>query len=185
MAAVKFSGLAAAGALAAADLLAISQAAGGPTSKSVTGQNIATFISSNRNCFSANKNGTDQSGIANDTFTKITFGTTSFQQGTTYNTATSVWTPTAGPILLSVILEIVTGFTVGGLGLATIYKNGSRFKDLSDIKPDGTGTIGISGTILDLASGTDTYEIYVYIDTATSINIGGATYATHVHGTCL
>lgn len=138
-----------------------------------------------RPSFSAHKNGTDQSGIPADTFTKVTFPTTVFQEGSYYDATNSIWTPPGGPVLISCNIDFNTGVTLGGAMIVSIFKNGARFKDLIEGRAGATGTTGTGGTIIDEATGTDTYEIYTYVETGATATISGASYTTHLHACIL
>lgn len=127
--------------------------------------------------FAAHKNGTDQTGVANITHTKVTFTTELFDVGGYYDAGNSKWTPPAGLVQLSLTLYM-QGMDATGLVQPEIYKNGAILKAAVNYqsRADGGGTI----TIVDQANGTDYYEAYVVTSTATTATVYGA-QITHSH----
>lgn len=144
------------------------------TTPSVGGITMPTF-----GAFSAHKNTTNQTGIATTTFTKITFTTELFDQGSYYDAPNSKWTPPAGYVHM-VIAAYLNTVTIGSPCVVSLYKNGARFKD-ANFTAAGTGDCGIV-TVIDLANGTDYYEVYVYLTTATTGTVIGDTYASFFMG---
>jgi hypothetical protein len=102
----------------------------------------------------------DQTGIAASTFTKVNFNTPGFNQNGKFNTATSRWTPAAGPVQIEA--QVTTNNA--GTTYAAIYKNGVNFKQM-----------GIAGatqsrvTVTDNANGTDYYEVWTLLSVAGSV----------------
>ncbi len=133
-----------------------------------------------RATFAAHKNGTDQTGIASATPTKVTFGTEVFDVGSAF--ATSTWTPPAGKVRLSAGLNIGGTLTVGGVNAIVIYKNGAVFRQANYIAATASSfSMGITAT--DSANGTDTYEIYVYGTVSSgSVTVDGHTYYSWFEG---
>lgn len=126
--------------------------------------------------FSAHKNGTAQTGVAHTTFTKITFGTEAFDQGSYYDPATSRWTPPAGMVHIDAGLLCTAGLVAGTQFWAAVYKNGVLLKD--NITVLGSGGFGANGTqigITDVCSGTDYYEIFTWHNAGAGVTltIGG------------
>lgn len=122
--------------------------------------------------FRANKGGTNQTGIPVTTFTKVTFNTEVADVGGYFDAATnSRWTPPAGGVLLAFSLHFGAG-NADGLRLGSIFKNGvelARFGGGTKFTAsDGT----VSGSVVDVASGTDYYEVFAYSDVGSGIVIG-------------
>lgn len=133
-----------------------------------------------RTAFAAHMNGTDQTGIATGTYTKVTWGTENFDQGSLFDSSTNYrWTPSAGIVRLSAQLYYSAGLT-GTVVQCALYKNGSALKI-------GLGpVIGVTGVVqvayTDIANGTDYYEIFAYATTATSITVSGDATLTYFCG---
>lgn len=130
--------------------------------------------------FSAHKNGTDQTGIASVTQTKLTFTTEIFDTGGFYDAANSRWTPSAGKVIVSASAFLFSTLTTGGVCEISIYKNGARYKS-ADIGAAG-GFDGLNVTVIDDANGTDFYEAYIYGTTAGTFDVEGDAHATHFMG---
>lgn len=132
--------------------------------------------------FSAHKNGTNQTGIASGGFTKLTFGTEIFDTGNYF--ASSTWTPPAGKVIVTWQIGCLTNVPTNTVFLATLYKNGARFKDgmsgLSSgiVSGDSTST----GSVIDSCNGTDIYEIYVFQNTGGNISVNGSSFSTYFSG---
>lgn len=88
------------------------------------GSEVEGFLNLSRIAFSAHKNSTDQSGIASDTATKVTFGTESFDVGGYYDASTSRFSPPAGIYLVGTRVTYISGVVDQSLLFAMIYKNG-------------------------------------------------------------
>src|SRR5215467_1404677 len=85
---------------------------------------VAQIITPSQPCFSANKNATDQTGIADNTFTKITFTTEEFDVGGFYDAANSKWTPPSGKNMIIGSVRLNSGVDQQ-IAFISIYKNGS------------------------------------------------------------
>lgn len=125
--------------------------------------------------FRAHKNGSAQTGIADNTPTKLTFGTEAFDIGGHYDTTNSRWTPPAGRYLITATIRN-NGTSIADLDpiAVMIYKNGSLDCD-GRFRANGTGAQGHAVTNVVEANGTDYFEIYYLADT------GGS--ATQIDGT--
>lgn len=175
----KISQLVAASAAAAANEYEINEAG---TSKKVTGAQVATYVRSAGAAFSANKNGTNQTGIAASTFTKLTFGTKAFDNGAAFdNTTNHRWTPPAGRVRMSATAQMSTGVVVGSVYAIALYKNSSLWKSNS-IYATVAGDVYLSVTALDNANGTDFYEVFVLGAGAGTKDIVGNANATWFDG---
>ena len=101
--------------------------------------------------------------LTNATFTKVLFATEEFD--TNNNFASSTFTPTvAGYYQVSGIAAANPTGTAGVIMLASVYKNGSRFKDgtFSTINDAQGGWSGVSSLIY-LNGSSDYIEMYCYI----------------------
>lgn len=136
------------------------------TKKYVDETSGASFIG-----FSAYK-GSDQTGIATATATKVTFTTEEFDVGGYYDAANSKFTPPAGKYLIGARYHFTAGTADQGYIRVYLYKNGTLFKSLNQQLP-ASGSLGIEANWLVDANGTDYFEIYAYGATASSLTIGG------------
>jgi len=143
--------------------------------KALTPANLA-----GRACFSAHKNNTDQTGIAANTFTKLTFGTETFDVGGYFDTTNARWTPPAGKVRLSGGFYVASGGGSSGLVLACLYKNGALFKQFIF----GATSDAQAGffTALDAPNGTDYYEFFCYAPSASTYSVSGHPANTHFSG---
>lgn len=136
----------------------------------------------NRASFSAHKNGTDQTGVATATPTKVTFGTEAYDVGAAF--ASSTWTPPAGTVAITASLK----YTVAGGSLTYtilhLYKNGSPYQSVICSTPTATST-SAHATFTAQANGTDTFEIYVYHNLGSDQTIDGTAAYTWVSGTMI
>lgn len=124
--------------------------------------------------FSAHKNGVAQA-IPTDVATKLTFSTVLFNPDTVVN---SRWTPPAGPVLLIGAVYMVTG---ANYVQAVIYKNGAAYKwggFVRSATPEASATV----MVLDAASGTDYYELFIWHSTGTTQNVDGTAASTYFQG---
>lgn len=139
----------------------------------------------NKGSFRANKNGTDQTGIVTTVQTKVTFTTEVWDTGGYYDAANSKWTPPAGPVALVGCLNYSGGVVTSGNFQTLLYKNGSLY---ANVPVDAFGN-GVSMapliSFIDLANGTDFYEIYALGSGTGNKTVSGATNATFFGGTCL
>lgn len=119
-----------------------------------------------RPCFLADKNGSDQTGIADITYTKLDFTNELFDVLGCYDAANSKWTPPAGLVRIGLAITVAGAFTsqVSTTGPA-IYKNGALLSQLwAPAISTSAGQYGQICRILDYANGTDYYEPYIYAD---------------------
>jgi hypothetical protein len=130
-------------------------------------------------CFSVNKNGSDQTGIADVTPTLVTWSTEVYDIGGFFSSNT--WTPPAGKIFLHAALYITGTITAGALGVCYIYKNGSPFKQGPAVA--GTNFAPTSVSIEDVAGGSDAYTVFAYIDVSASTGtVNGGTDLSYFMG---
>ena len=133
--------------------------------------------------FSVGKGGTNQTGIASATYTKVTWPTEIFD--TNNNFATDKFTPTvAGKYILTAAIVFTASVDATQFRIA-IYKNGANFRNTVG-SSSGTGVQGISVAIVDNANGTtDYYEVYVYQETGAAKDIDGAAVNSYFTGAML
>lgn len=128
--------------------------------------------------FRAHKNGTDQTGIANSTATKVTFGTEVFDDGSYYDTTNSRFTPPAGIISVSGNVYLTSGVTSGSVGAVYVYKNGSLLTQTPFVGSSANSATA-AFTVVDDANGTDYYEVWVYAVSASTSTIDGGSASTY------
>lgn len=77
----------------------------------------------------------------------------------TYDAATAIWTPAAGTYLIHV--QLMFG-SAGSNRNVILFKNGAQLVDAWSHMAAVASDASVSLTYLDTASGTDTYEVYVW-----------------------
>jgi len=131
----------------------------GTANKIVDGAALANVPS-----FSVHKNGTDQTGIADSTFTAVTWSTELYDVGNYF--ASNGWTPPAGKIHLDCGLFISATVVTGNQIAISIFKNGVAYKNgnwiASSILGGGSALIGFD----DIANGSDVYTVQIFVDTS-------------------
>lgn len=143
----------------------------------ITPANLAS-----RTAFHANKNATNQTGIATGTFTKITFTNEVFDVGGFYDGANSKFAPTpVGKYRLTGKLRC-TGATVSTVGVVSIFKNGVRHLDIQGFDVGVSGFFGAGGTAIVDNDGNDEFEIYYSGVTAGTITADGTVEQTYFQG---
>lgn len=144
----------------------------------VTGLTTVQNNSWNRKeAFVAHKNGTDQTGVATATFTKVTFGTERLDLGNKF--ASSTWTPSAGNVRISASVKITAGITANTPVTLSLYKNGAEYyRTQAPTTTDAATDADCWLSTLDVANGTDAYEIYVSLATASTGTISGSSLYT-------
>lgn len=150
-------------------------------SKLATQKAVKTYAGRVSHSFSAHKNGTDQTGIASATFTKLTLTTEAYDTGGYYDAANSKLTPPAGLVSLAVRAVFSGGVVGGSKYYVMIYKNGTRFKDGILESPTGAD-VGPVVSISDQCNGTDYYEAYVFGEGAGNKTVGGGTTQSYFTG---
>ena len=133
--------------------------------------------------FSSNKNAVNQTGVADATPTKITMTTEAFDAGGYYDAANSKWTPPAGMITLSAIVYITGSITASQANSVSVYKNGVQLHQSILQTSSGTrSAIGIDITVMDVANGTDYYELYCFIRVSGTGTVNGGVTNTNFCG---
>lgn len=145
--------------------------------------NIGIRANSEKYCFRAHKNGTNQTAIVTGTPTLVTFGTEDFDIGSYYNTTNSRWTPPSGKYVINAYITQATANMVDNARIGVyIYKNGSAIQFAPEAV-SGTAIVqgnGITG-IVD-ADGDDYFEIYVTFSGTGDKTIDGTATQTFFSG---
>lgn len=110
------------------------------------------------------KGGSNQGGIANATPTRLTFGNLVVNPGGFFDAGLSRYTPPAGVLLLNAGVYL-TGLSAGGICTLRLTRNGTVIQQVIGYAAAG-GDIGLGIDAQDTASGTDYYEVEVYVTTA-------------------
>lgn len=117
----------------------------------------------------------DQTGVANETFTKVAFNTASFNIGGYYNTSTQRWVPPVGVGNIIAAVYFSAGLLLGTPIQIALYKNGTIFKREFCSASADYGSASIS--VVDNANGSDYYEVYVNVMSGATATISsGASY---------
>jgi hypothetical protein len=132
--------------------------------------------------FRAYKNGVNQTGLANITWTKVTFPTEEYDLGNFYNPATSQWTPPAGLIHLDARVGHASGIADQSNIWVAIYKNGAELKRGGSITASALASSGGGISIDDIANGTDYYEVWTYANGVASTWTIDGTFFTVFNG---
>jgi hypothetical protein len=128
------------------------------------------MVSGNMPAFSAVKNATQ--AISAAATTKILFQTEEFDTNSSYDTSNSRFTPTVAGYY-QVTLRVRPNAT-NGEAEATIYKNGSNFKDGSNISVTGTQNGTIVSALIYLNGTTDYVEGFCYVTNACTVSSNAA-----------
>lgn len=132
--------------------------------------------------FHAHKNGSNQTGIADVTATKVTFTTEVSDAGGYYDAANSKWTPPAGNVMIQGQL-VAQGTFAAGVGHAVfLYKNGAADSSIVVYSTVANQVI-MPFAFIAAANGADYFEIYVYIDTSSGTGtVEGSTGNSYFKG---
>jgi hypothetical protein len=126
----------------------------------------------------------NQTGLAANTYTKITLSTETFDTNNNFDSTTNYrFTPTVAGYYL--IIGTVTGTNVNNYAsAAVIYRNGAQYAWGTSVGTTNTYANAVATTIMYLNGSTDYVELYFYNGTGVTTNtIGGAVY-TYLNG-CL
>ncbi len=137
-----------------------------------------------RPAFSVHKNGSNQTGIVNNTWTKITWSTEKFD--TNSNFASDRFTPTvAGKYLLSAAVRFTVGNDQSAFQIS-ISKNGAPPGNSiheGTAKGSGAGAVETdANAVVDANGSTDFFEIYVWHDTGSDKIADGTAKLTYFTG---
>ncbi len=169
-----FSGLTAV-APAAGDYVAISDVSdSGNPKKALVGDLFAT-----QPRFSANKNGTNQTGVTSATEIKVTFTTEVTDVGSYYDAANSRFTPPAGTYLFTARVPFTVNVVDQAAYYCALYKNGAAHLYGPHVNGSGTGTIAPGLALYAEADGDDYFELYAYGAGAGDKTISGTVGAAY------
>jgi hypothetical protein len=152
--------------------------------QTATGVGASPANLAGRACFLAHKNGTNQTGIANNTATKVTFGAETFDVGGLFDTTNSRWTPPTGTkVRIGGMVYVSAGVLSSGGNQLLLYKNGALLRALDIHAASALATeVILSGSTIESADG-GYYELYVSVltssagvDTATAFGNASYTY---------
>jgi hypothetical protein len=104
----------------------------------------------------------NQTGIGDSSFTKVTFDTVVFNDDGTF--ASNKWTPPAGRVRMTAQVKITGTFSAAALVFAVLYKNGVPASNSAPIYAPVANDQEVLIEYVDVADGTDYYEVYVYAD---------------------
>lgn len=132
------------------------------------------------NSFYAHKNSTDQN-VSNSTFTKVDYGTESWDTGGYWDASTSTFQPTvAGKY------EITVANTWDANGAfrmyTTLYKNGSRFRETILHSAFAGSFTAMATFLIDMNGSTDTIEMYCYQSSGGTRALTGDPLGTWIFG---
>lgn len=132
--------------------------------------------------FHSHKNGTDQTGVSDSTWTKVTFGTEDFDIGSDYDAGNSKYVaPEAGKFRFTAAV-VMTPAASETLIRVSLYKNGSEVKTMAN--QGSLSTRGLTATVtatLSLAAN-DEIEVYVYHTVGSSGTVFGGSALSYFEG---
>lgn len=128
--------------------------------------------------FSAYK-AADQTGIATVTWTKVTFPTEEYDQGSYYDAANSKFTPPAGYYRVSAGVIFTAGVVDQADMRFAVYKNGTAAKFAYAPAASGSGAQGAVIAVDMQLNGTDYMEIFAYAGGPGTKTIGGGQAFTY------
>lgn len=144
--------------------------------------------------FFAHKNFTAQTGMPTLAYTRVIFSATRFDIGSKFNTTNSKWTPSAGLVQLNahVWWTAHASLCCNATFVIKIIKNSTGICNGADVAAGvGTATVGFPTTavahlsVVDYASGTDSYELCAYgtsDDGGNDLQLDGNPAHTHFSG---
>lgn len=131
--------------------------------------------------FSAHKNGTDQTGIATATYTKVTAPTEVYDNGALYDASNSRFRPPPGIVRFTGSL-LTVGSSDGAAVIAVIYKNGALYRHGVWSRSSSTAATGSSVYIEEECDGDDYYEFWFYQSSSGNQDIDGDSVNTYFMG---
>jgi hypothetical protein len=149
-----------------------------------TGQTRYSGIGAEGAAFVANKNGTNQTSITSASWVKVTFTTEVFDDDGFYDATNSKWTPAPGRVELAAHVYLQTNLVDQAQSTLALYKNGAAYLVLDTRNSSGTNAFQLAGSAIDVANGTDYYEIYVNAGGAGDKTVNGTTSLTYFTGKC-
>lgn len=127
--------------------------------------------------FSANNNSVAQS-IPNAANTKLTFSTNEYNVGGAFSS--SKWTPPSRLVMLSGAVSLPT--TALSITYVSIYKNGVEFKRGVQVQSPNVTANSAVVTCMDIANGSDYYELWAFQSTGGAANTNAAPSLTYFQG---
>lgn len=123
------------------------------------GDNVKSPGYTSNASFSVHKNAVDQTGVANSTYTPVTWPTELYDVGAYF--ASDAWTPPPGKVALAAA-AFFTGTIAASSQIAiAIYKNGALYRQ--SLLSTYTNQAGVNIAIEDVANGTDVYSVQVSV----------------------
>lgn len=127
-------------------------------------------------CFKAHKNGSDQTGVADNVSTAVTFGTEAYDIGGFF--ASNGWTPPAGKVSLAAHYHFTGTISAGAVVIILLMKDGSP---VAQWNFGATASQGAAGFYYeDVCTGSNVYTVNAQIDltsgTATILGAASLTY---------
>lgn len=145
--------------------------------------------------FYADKARVDQTGFPSNVYHQVTFSTVRFDTCSCYNATTGLWTPVAGPVIMSVQVFIASGGVATGnpTYVVKIIKNGINTVAGDDNgNVAGVGPVGATPsapatkvTAVDIANGADTYGVWLYATGNPTTTLDGNPAHTYFSGIAL
>lgn len=136
-----------------------------------------------RPSFSAHKNGTDQTTISSATWTKLTFTTEDWDEGSHYDAANSKFIPTVpGKYRLSAAVAVSAGLVDGQQTYLAIYKNGSVHRNTTLVPGAAATHSGLLTVIVDANGSSDYFEVYINVSGAGDKTVSGGTNNSYFQG---
>lgn len=131
--------------------------------------------------FLVHKNGTDQTTISDVTPTALTWSTEVFDIGSFFTSNT--WTPPAGKVMLTGSAYATGTLSITSFHKLILYKNASPYKQTYWFTPSASNGIGMTINMVDVATGSDAYQLWAFIDvTASTGTVKGTTTDTFFSG---
>lgn len=97
-----------------------------------------------------------------NTLTRLEFNTELYDTAGDYDTTNYRWTPPASRV--QIIGHMYVGSALNGYAAGVfVYKNGVLVRTLYQSTPGNNGVVSTGGTTIEVANGTDYYEIWVYL----------------------
>lgn len=143
--------------------------------KLANGANLASFH--------VTKSSTDQTTVADDTLTQITFDTEAYDVGSYF--ASNAWTPPAGKVHLNAALYMTGAITAGNAASIAIYKDGAVYKrTVMYAVNTGDAILGVSA--MDDASSTNAYTVYGSVNVSSgTVTVKKQSDLTYFQGTMI
>jgi hypothetical protein len=134
----------------------------------------------------AHRNGTDTAAILSATWTQVSFATEEYDFENTYGTGTFRITPKAGPARIRAQVRVDSGIVDGSpLTIALRMNGGATAVAEYQVTPGSTSPIALPVEWSGIASGTDYFEVWVYLAGAGNKVVSGQQRYTFFEGAAL